>query len=242
MARNFGSLDDIRKKEEEDKKATSSYAGGEKSGLAIQNPEDDDMMRRMQASAAGGPAAGDAHVIDLYKNGFTVDGGPLRTPDDPMNKKFLDDMMRGQVPDELARGRDPAAAGVPFTVNDKRGEDYKEPPKPSYVAFSGEGCSLRAGASSSAAVVTADAGSIEVDPSRPKTRVQIRLADGTRKVQEFNETHTVGDLRAFCVQCTGGRAVKLLGATRQELPVDGDAATLKDAGLCNSAVTVSPLA
>jgi len=34
-------------------------------------------------------------VLTLYKNGFTVDNGPLRTFDQPANIKFLDDVYRG---------------------------------------------------------------------------------------------------------------------------------------------------
>lgn len=37
----------------------------------------------------------------------------------------------------------------------------------------------------------------EVDPNLPQTRVQVRLADGTRLTARMNLSHTVGDLRGF---------------------------------------------
>jgi hypothetical protein len=39
--------------------------------------------------------------------------------------------------------------------------------------------------------------SISVDSSRPVTTIQIRLADGSRLVGQFNHTHTIADVRRF---------------------------------------------
>merc|ERR1719414_709085 len=145
----------------------------------------------------------------------------------------MDEMSQGQCPAELQRGGD---APVHVALSDKRGEDYKEPPPPSYVKFSGEGNSL-SGASSSAAAaapVQSDAGSVAVDASKPKTKVQIRFHDGQRKVQEFNEDHTIGDLRTFCSQCAGGVAMTVMGGFPPK-PLSDDAQTLKDAGLVGAA-------
>ncbi|CAK9004598.1 unnamed protein product, partial [Durusdinium trenchii] len=79
----------------------------------------------------------------------------------------------------------------------------------------------------------------EVDASKAKTKIQIRFHDGTRKAQEFNEDHTVGDLRAFCAQCVGGEAMTIMGGFPPK-PITDDSLTLKDAGLLNAAVTVKP--
>merc|ERR1711920_628985 len=103
------------------------------------------------------------------------------------------------------------------------------------------GNSLGAASSSAsaAAPVQSDAGSIAVDASKPKTKVQIRFHDGQRKVQEFNEDHTIGDLRAFCSQCAGGVAMTVRGGFPPK-PLSDDAQTLKDAGLVGAAVTARP--
>jgi len=236
---NFSSLDALKKQEEENKKATTSYAGGDKSGLAIQNPDDEDQWKRMQQMATGnsGPMPSDHRSVTVYRNGFVVDNGPFRPISDPLNKKFMDEMAAGRCPAELQEGR---TEPVHVAVHDKRGEDFKEPPPPAYTKFSGEGNTLNAGSSSSsAAPVTTDAGSIEVDPSKPKTKIQIRFHNGERKAQEFNEAHTVGDLRRFCQQCVGGQAMTIMGGFPPK-PVTDDSLTLKDAGLAGSAITVKP--
>jgi len=238
---NFGSLDELRKKEEEDKKGTTSYAGGEKSGLAIQNPHDEDRFKKMQELAmqggSEGPLPSDHRVVTLYRNGFIVDDGPFRPLSDPLNKKFMDEMAQGRCPAELQEGRTDA---VHVALQDKHGEDYKEPPPPAYVKFSGEGNTLSS-SSSAAPSVQADQGAMEVDTSKPKTKIQIRFHDGQKKQQEFNEEHTVGDLRSFVQQCVGGQAMTIMGGFPPK-PVTDDTLTLKAAGLANSAVTVKPAA
>mmetsp|Transcript_38457 Transcript_38457/g.105955 ORF Transcript_38457/g.105955 Transcript_38457/m.105955 type:complete len:178 (+) Transcript_38457:65-598(+) len=110
------------------------------------------------------------------------------------------------------------------------------------ATFAGQGMTLGGGSSSgtsAAAPVQAQAGSIEVDASKPKTRVQIRFHDGQRRAQEFNEGHTVGDLRTFCSQCVGGQPMVIMGGFPPK-EVSDDALTLKDAGLCSAAITVKP--
>lgn len=240
----IASLDDY-KKEEEDKKATQSYAGGEKSGLAIQNPSDpnaagdDEQWKRMQqmASSSSGPLPSDHVQVTVYRNGFVVGEGPFRNITDPLNKKFMDEMAQGRCPSELQQSADQP---VHVALHDKRSEDFKEPPTPSYTKFSGEGNSLSAGSSSAAAApVQSDAGTVQVDASKPKAKIQIRFHDGSRKAQEFNEDHTVGHLRAFCQQCVGGQAMTIMGGFPPK-PITDDSATLKAAGLMGAAVTVRP--
>lgn len=237
----IASMDDIRKKEEEDKKATQSYAGGDKSGLAIQNPGDDDAFKKMQqlaSAGSAGPMPTDHSVVTVYRNGFTVGDGPFRPLSDPINKKFMDEMATGRCPEELQAGR---SEPVHVAVHDKRGEDYKEPPPPAYVKFSGEGNSLGGSASSSAAAPAVEVGqsSMQVDDAKPKTKIQIRFHDGQKKAQEFNQDHTVGDLRRFCQSCVGGQAMAIKGGFPPK-PITDDSMTLKDAGLCGAAVTVMP--
>eukprot|EP00435_Cladocopium_sp_Y103_P045249 s1765_g12.t4 len=160
----FGSLDELRKKEEEDKENSNSYVGGDKSGLAVEHPDSSkDAWQRMQqlassGAAGSGPLPADHRVVTVYRNGFTVGDGPFRPLSDPLNKKFMDWMAAGRCPAELQ-----AQAGsnepVHVAVQDKRGEDYKEPAAPAYVKFSGEGNTL-GGSSSSTAAVEADKASM----------------------------------------------------------------------------------
>eukprot|EP00929_Paragymnodinium_shiwhaense_P022342 TRINITY_DN14301_c0_g1_i1.p1 TRINITY_DN14301_c0_g1~~TRINITY_DN14301_c0_g1_i1.p1 ORF type:complete len:168 (+),score=39.54 TRINITY_DN14301_c0_g1_i1:98-601(+) len=78
-----------------------------------------------------------------------------------------------------------------------------------------------------------------VDAAKPKGRVQIRFHDGSRKATEFNEDHTVGDLRAFCAACAGVASMIIMGGFPPKEVTD-DSQSLKDAGLINAAVTVRP--
>lgn len=41
--------------------------------------------------------------------------------------------------------------------------------------------------------------SVSVDSSLPVTTIQIRLADGSRLVGQFNHSHTIADVRRFII-------------------------------------------
>merc|ERR1712176_763733 len=107
-------------------------------------------------------------VLTIYRDGFVVgERGEFRPSSDPKNKAFLDQVIAGRDPDELAAG----GADLDLHINDKRGEDYKEPgggmgrqkPKPTDWSKMGEGNSLGGGSSSGAAVaVSASSGAITV--------------------------------------------------------------------------------
>jgi len=77
-----------------------------------------------------------------------------------------------------------------------------------------------------------------VDDTKPATKIQIRFQDGSKKAQQFNEDHTVGDLRKYCTQLTG-QAMSIKGGFPPKLLTD-DEQTIKDAGLCGALVNVAP--
>lgn len=242
----IASLSDF-KKDEEDNKDTQSYVGGEKSGLAVQNPgdKDADQWKRMQEMAqsqmASGSAApgGSSVVVTVYRNGFTVGDGPFRPVTDPANKKFMDEMVAGNCPQELQQAN---GADVSVALNDKHTEEYKTSSASGPVAFAGVGEGQTLSSSSAAAATTtvqAGLGSVQVDDAKPKKPVQIRFHDGQKKAQQFNEDHTVGDLRNFIQECVGGVAMQIMGGFPPK-PITDDAQTLKAAGLLGAAVTVRP--
>jgi len=232
---NFGSLSDMKKKEEEEAKAkgqgreTESYVGGHHSGMAVENP-DDHFKRMQELGQSSNASSSGARQITMYKDGFTVDDGPLRPLSDPLNKKFMDDVAKGQVPAEFG-----AAADVNVAVTDKRGEEYKEP---SAVGSASSSRTPTVPAKIDDPVAAKGEGCVTVDISKPATKIQIRFHDGSKKAQEFNQDHTVGDLRAFCSQVTG-QPMTIKGGFPPK-PLTDDAQTLKDAGLCGAAVTVQP--
>jgi hypothetical protein len=47
-------------------------------------------------------SSSDMKTITLYRNGFTVDHGPLRDLESPENKSFLQDLSLGYVPQEVS--------------------------------------------------------------------------------------------------------------------------------------------
>ena len=51
-------------------------------------------MPDMPSQNAGGSGSGNSRTITLYSNGFQVDDGPLREPNTPENRKFLEELLK----------------------------------------------------------------------------------------------------------------------------------------------------
>jgi UBX domain-containing protein 1 len=119
---------------------------------------------------------------------------------------------------------------------DKKNEDFKEPPKPKVVAFSGHGQSL--GGSSSAPLITtpAPAREIVVDASKPVTSIQIRTADGARLIGKFNHDHTILDIRSWLESQKKPTGPYDLITTLPARTLSDLNQTIKDAGLLNAAI------
>ncbi|KNC52662.1 UBX domain-containing protein [Thecamonas trahens ATCC 50062] len=197
------------------------------------------------AAAAAGPQGPIKKVVHMWANGFSVDDGPLRAFDLPANKTFLDQLKAGRMPSEWAaelRGRE-----VAVSLMDHGPEEYKEPPKPKYVAFAGSGQTLGssssvnvdmtpvASAPASSAAGAAVPAAIAVDDAKPTTQIQIRLASGERHSATFNTTHTVNDLYTY-VQALSPGVTFVLRASFPPKPIAASDASLADAGLLKAAV------
>eukprot|EP00419_Tripos_fusus_P047172 CAMPEP_0172826920 /NCGR_PEP_ID=MMETSP1075-20121228/19750_1 /TAXON_ID=2916 /ORGANISM="Ceratium fusus, Strain PA161109" /LENGTH=358 /DNA_ID=CAMNT_0013668645 /DNA_START=49 /DNA_END=1125 /DNA_ORIENTATION=- len=89
----------------------------------------------------------------------------------------------------------------------------------------------------STAVVQAAGKEIVVDPSKPKTKIQLQLPDGSKRAEEFNCEHTVGDLRSLCVKILG-QAVKVKGGFPPK-DLEDDTQTLEAAGLKGAQVRIA---
>jgi len=166
--------------------------------------------------------------IIFWKNGFSIDDGPLRTFDDPKNVQFMDYIKRGEVPPELDTG----VVEVDIGMIDKHTEDYVPPPmKP----FEGAGNKL-GGVSSSTTSVSTEDQPFTLDQGKPVTSIQIRLSDGTRLIGKFNTDHRVHHIRTFINQSKGGnRAYSLLTSFPQKV-ISDESITIQEAGLANSVV------
>ena len=142
-------------------------------------------------------------MLNLWRDGFSIDEGPLCRYDDPQHASTLETINRGRAPLDILnveRGQE-----VDLTVNPRKEEDYV-PPKKTYKPFSGSGQRLgspvpgvASSSSSSAAPQTTPVQPVEipVDDSVPILRLQIRLADGTNLRTRFNSTHTLNDVYRF---------------------------------------------
>ncbi|KAK9689597.1 hypothetical protein RND81_09G070300 [Saponaria officinalis] len=185
------------------------------------------------------------HTITFWRNGFTVDDGPLRRIDDEANASFLESIKNSECPKEL----EPKDRKTKVHVNlTRRDEDCPEPKKPQ-ISFRGVGRTLGTSSSvpsESSAVAAATALNtapspvmgLVVDDKLPSTSIQLRLADGTRMVSRFNYHHTIRDIHAFINASRPGRVgaytLQLMGFPPKPL-TDLDQ-TIEQAGLANSVV------
>ncbi|KAG0139187.1 hypothetical protein CROQUDRAFT_55075 [Cronartium quercuum f. sp. fusiforme G11] len=147
--------------------------------------------------------------LTFWKDGFSIEDGPLLDYEDPKNKQILDAINSGRAPLDLLGVR--LNQRVTMRVEKRLTENYVPPPKPPLKPFEGSGNRLGSPlpvsslTSSSSQVITESSETrapsaspsmvFEVDNQMPITTVQIRLADGSRMVTRLNHTHTVGDIR-----------------------------------------------
>ncbi|KAK6347078.1 hypothetical protein TWF696_007158 [Orbilia brochopaga] len=191
-------------------------------------------------------------VRNLYfwKDGFSVEDGPLMRYDDPEHQETLRGIEAGRAPLHLMNVRQDQLTDV--HVHRRMEENYA-PPKKKFAAFEGTGQRLGAptpgfdsavASSSSSAAPVASAPvppapqAVAVDSSQPSTSLQIRLGDGTRLVSRFNHSHTISDVYAFVNAAnTASRSRNYVLQTSfppKELKEMDQ--SLKDAGLLNAVV------
>jgi len=207
-----------------------------------------DLLGQAQASSASAASSGalDRSVgqITLYANGFIIGNGEFRDVKEPKNKQFLEDLKRGEVPDELnalCSKEWPGANDVAVSLVNKTTETYV-PPKPKFSFASSQGQSLSSGGSAAAAgagAAQAFAGAtpqrLQVDASQPTTTLQLVL--GGRKVRETaNQSATVLELYQHFMSLSGLAGFELVAGFPPKSLTD-PALTLKDAGLLNGSIT-----
>lgn len=83
---------DNKKDDKKDKKIVDSYVGGQSSGLNVKNPEDDHEGFKKQDNKI---------KLTVWKNGFQIDDGEFRSLDQPENQKFMEEVNKGYIPQEL---------------------------------------------------------------------------------------------------------------------------------------------
>ncbi|KAI4468524.1 ubx domain containing protein [Holotrichia oblita] len=182
-------------------------------------------------------------TMKLWRDGFSVNDGPLRAYTDPANRDFLDSVTRGEIPTELRQG----VHEVHLSMEDHRMEEFKQDHLSRYTKpFSGQGHTL---GSPTPATVGAPLEEdknvneaharqmVNLDATLPTTSLQIRLADGSRLIGQFNRNHTVGQVRSFIIAARPQyetRPFALLSSyPSKELQ---DSQTIEDAGILNAAI------
>lgn len=189
--------------------------------------------------------------LTLWRDGFSVEDGPLLRYDDPQHAATFQAIQNGTAPEHILNVR--FGQQVELRVAKRTNEDYVPPPKKPAKPFSGSGQTLGSSSTSSAvpskaaspapaaaAAPAADSAPFEVDSSKPVTTIQIRLGDGSRVRAQFNqETHTVADIRRYVNAGHPGMAsrpyVLLTAFPTKELT--DESITIKEADLMGSVVT-----
>ncbi|XP_074285564.1 plant UBX domain-containing protein 4-like [Silene latifolia] len=181
------------------------------------------------------------HTITFWRNGFTVNDGPLRLLDDEANASFLESIKNSECPKEL----EPKDRRTKVSVNLTRRDENcpVQEPQRRQIAFQGVGRTLGSTTSApaeSTVLNTAPAPvmGLVVDDKLPSTSIQLRLADGTRMVSRFNHHHTIRDIRGFidASRPTRGGAYTLQLMGFPPKPLTELDQTIEQAGLSNSVV------
>ena len=71
--------------------------------MCVENPEEDwmDKMKKKSNDKEGYDQSENKIKLTVYKNGFQIDDGQFRDVKEPVNKKFMDEVEKGYIPQEL---------------------------------------------------------------------------------------------------------------------------------------------
>lgn len=233
---------------QEDSPSFRSFTG---TGYRLGQTEDDSVA--IATSSKGKKSEEHSTVtVKVYKQGFTVDDGDLRSYEDPRNREFFESITRNEIPQEL---RKPGKPMVHVNVENHLGEDFvKQAPK--FKAFTGSGNVLGSPApptTSEISTTTSGSGDVKttnaeneakasselnINESEPTTMISIRLNDGSRISARFNLTHTIQDIRQYVMtsrpEFSGRSFILLTTFPNKELTNPSD--TIQLAGLQNAAI------
>ncbi|GAB1602859.1 NSFL1 cofactor p47-like isoform X1 [Argonauta hians] len=182
-----------------------------------------------------------ARALNMWKNGFTVDNGPLRDYSDERNTEFLESIARREIPQELSR--EAKGGKINLNINDYRTKDYS-PPKETVAAFTGKGHMLGSPSPTTAQSETntssassATVSNVEVNKSLPTTNLQIRLSDGSRMSLKLNHTHQISDIRSqILLQHPEYEGRSFFLATYPSKELNNESLTLAEGNLLNAVI------
>ena len=144
--------------------------------------------------------------LHFWSNGFSVDDGPLYNTNDPDNVRTLNMIKSGRAPLHIMKVTQDQEVDVRLNEHDS---PYVAPKK-RYIPFgsggqrlgsptpgAGSSAPLDSKSTASAPATAASNPAPTIDDTQPTISLQIRLADGTRRVARFNTFHTIGDVYSF---------------------------------------------
>ncbi|KAM8966457.1 UBX domain-containing protein 2B [Pelodytes ibericus] len=211
-----------------------AYKLGDSSKKQSEYIRDDELFERRQ----------DVQILlKLWSNGFSLDDGELRSYTDPINAQFLESIKRGEIPVELQRMVH--GCQINLDMEDHQGQEYVKP-RLKFKAFSGEGQKL--GSLTPEIISTPSSPEdenksflnrdVELDEHGPTTKIQIRLADGSRLVQRFNLSHRITDVRQFIIQSRPDFAETefTLVTTFPNTELTDESQTLEEADILNTVI------
>ncbi|KAM9195837.1 UBX domain-containing protein 2A isoform 1-T2 [Mergus octosetaceus] len=184
-------------------------------------------------------------IIKLWKNGFTVNDGELRSYADVASQQFLDSIKKGELPFELRKVFEKEEVDV--KVEDKKDEVCLSSKKPVFHPFSGHGYRLGSATPRIVSKVREEhqaAGDkrplpvVPLNDLEPITNIQIWLADGERVIQKFNVSHRISHVRDFITKYRGseGRVPFTLTTSLPFRELRDETLTLQEAKLQNVVV------
>jgi len=188
-------------------KIADNYTGDKQNEIGVENPEDNwlNKMKKYDNKEIYDKTKNKLK-LNIYKNGFILDNGEFRDYINPVNKKFINDIKKGYIPNELVI-KGITDLGVELNdFNDEYYEPINEEQK--LKAFLGLGKSISS-VNTQGLYVDKNVSS-NVDRSKPTCKINIRLFNGELVSENFNLSQTLKDVFNFVAKKSGSNNFSLL--------------------------------
>lgn len=197
------------------------------------------------------------HVqVIFWQDGFSIDDGPLRAYEAPGSAEFIRAMGSARIPPELQQKY--GAVGCDVHLLRRDDEPYKKPPTmpfrssnaqrvgaivPTIVSSASSDHqmpSAKLGADDATKLLESAQKEVNVDTAKPSGKIQIRQPNGHRIVGQFNESHTVEDVRTFVVSALPDYAAMpfRLRTVYPNKTIEEENQTVVAAGILNAVVVI----
>lgn len=187
-------------------------------------------------------------TLYFWRNGFSIDDGPLYSLDDPANAVYLRAINQGRAPLALLNVANDQAVDV--RIQNRPDEDYVQPVKPPSLDNAGEGRRLGSVDPSSdvpnpnatnntpslETTTTNNLDTITDANSDADCTVQIRLIDGSRHKVRVNSKGPVQQLYDYCDRINTAHISYILQTSFPKKRLEDHDQSLADAQVVNAVV------